>query len=904
MAHPLLSAEQIEAARAAGRALAAQRAEASKPLPPPGPPETSAAGALAGGLGAGALGIVGAVPGILAAGAELVSPAGSEAEDWFRRAREASSGERMLSSLAGAFGGEQAAADTAELERRWNAEHPGAAFAGKLVGSVGGALATGGIGGIARLAGGGATRALGTGLAGRLASSAAAGLAEGAVFGAAAANDEAFLQQRRLTGEQYLAQAGLGALLGGGLSVVGRGIVEGAGAFRRALGARAAVAASEAGTARVASDVGVAGGGPSQVNLTVTRPQNALRAASDDAIDRAFTAATGEQAAPGMATTLREVLNERPVREQILTRATAEVAPTLNDTAKLSRELTDLVDNHTWKRAQVEPNIAQAAPAALQSTRRLIATQRQELWDAIEEAKKLGPVPKAVTGVEHETVRALHKIAHGDAADAYIALDELRAAQLRTSKALWSIARRGAANADVKLQSEGLAKVIGSHYDQSWQSLMDEGLWGAQGGVQRAVNNARVRLISSEDEALSQFFRQSGTEYEGLGYARPTFEAHEGALMNAIDSMTTLRGAPARRTMDRWIDAVGAFGKGMKGYQLGGLGTKVDELVAKSDALRKTFARVSDQTRALEQAERFSKIQSTLGGIFGNAVGIITNPAVRINHLIRIEQTAERARSEIGRSLDFFFDRMKPIAGRVKLPPPRRGSVSGALTYMQGHHSTPEAGYRARAQALVAENQSGAQGVVGSVANALGPVVHQDPAMAMGMVGAATRGVAFLASKLPVPLNDTQSFTPVSSHPQPNRIELEKFARYYQAVDKPLSVLRDIANGTVTPEQTEALRNVYPELYREIQVQVFERLRKLDQRGDVVPFRQQMVLDSVLDLNGAAAPVLAPEFGAQWGGAIGAAEQQPAPPKPSGKRLRIGDRLASGTDTLIGGSTL
>lgn len=187
-----------------------------------------------------------------------------------------------------------------------------------------------------------------------------------------------------------------------------------------------------------------------------------------------------------------------------------------------------------------------------------------------------------------------------------------------------------------------------------------------------------------------------------------------------------------------------------------------------------------------------------------------------------------------------------------------------------------------------------------AIVESLGPAIHQDPAMAMGMIGTAQRAVQFLADKLPTPLHDVHSYTPLSSTPTPSKGELATFARYFQAVDKPLTVLRDLSTGTVTREQIEALKAVYPELYGSIRSQAFERLRDMDRTGKRVPVREQILLDSLLELNGAANGALSPQFGAQFGPAIGTTQQQQQP-KQSSRRLQLGDRLATGTNGMIGG---
>ncbi|MEI9950799.1 MAG: hypothetical protein WDO74_17920 [Pseudomonadota bacterium] len=92
-------------------------------------------------------------------------------------------------------------------------------------GQVAGALATGGgLSGGARAAGAGVAEGLGGGLAARAAGAVTSGALEGAAYGSAAAGEEAYLHDIPLTGEKVIASMGLGAILGGAVSLSAEGL--------------------------------------------------------------------------------------------------------------------------------------------------------------------------------------------------------------------------------------------------------------------------------------------------------------------------------------------------------------------------------------------------------------------------------------------------------------------------------------------------------------------------------------------------------------------------------------------------------------------------------------------------------------------------------------------------------
>jgi uncharacterized coiled-coil DUF342 family protein len=111
---------------------------------------------------------------------------------------------------------------------------------------------------------------------------------------------------------------------------------------------------------------------------------------------------------------------------------------------------------------------------------------------------------------------------------------------------------------------------------------------------------------------------------------------------------------------------------------------------------------------------------------------------------------------------------------------------------------------------------------------------------------AATRmvaGLQFLASKVPRPVSDVRALGKKQEY-EPSSMEMAKFERYLQAVERPLSVMKDLEQGTLTREHVEALAAVYPRMLQSIREQV---LQELD-AGAQVPYNRRVQLGILLDL--------------------------------------------------------
>lgn len=122
------------------------------------------------------------------------------------------------------------------------------------------------------------------------------------------------------------------------------------------------------------------------------------------------------------------------------------------------------------------------------------------------------------------------------------------------------------------------------------------------------------------------------------------------------------------------------------------------------------------------------------------------------------------------------------------------------------------------------------------------------PNTAQALQVTSARAVAFLNSKLP----QHQGAGPLAKKWTPTRAEISKFQRYYEAVNKPTSILKQAAQGTLTPEAVEAVATVYPELFQKIRGEVVDQLAG----KKAVPYRSKLMLSMLMgqDLDGTTSP--------------------------------------------------
>lgn len=200
-------------------------------------------------------------------------------------------------------------------------------------------------------------------------------------------------------------------------------------------------------------------------------------------------------------------------------------------------------------------------------------------------------------------------------------------------------------------------------------------------------------------------------------------------------------------------------------------------------------------------------IHPALGAAIEGA-SLLKAPGLAIQRLAKIERLATQMTNSIATTAKAIFKGgalgAEPFAGYLgsKLTPEQKRSKSNDMfTDINRLGGDP--------QHLVDQLQHNTQDMHGIAPNTTGAVQQ-----------AATRATQFLQSKIPQQPNPK----PLSSPTEPSQADLAKFQRYYQVVENPTSVLKDVKNNTVTPEAMEALSTVYPKMYQEMQKQVMNQM--------------------------------------------------------------------------------
>ena len=105
------------------------------------------------------------------------------------------------------------------------------------------------------------------------------------------------------------------------------------------------------------------------------------------------------------------------------------------------------------------------------------------------------------------------------------------------------------------------------------------------------------------------------------------------------------------------------------------------------------------------------------------------------------------------------------------------------------------------------------------------------------------RASQFLSAKI-----QNNSAGPLEKPLPMSKMQIAQFERYYQTIEGPISVMKNIKDGSIGAEQVETLNAVYPQLYQEMKSHVMDAMLdhvRLMGKG-MIPYKTKMGLSAFI----------------------------------------------------------
>ncbi len=756
---------------------------------------------------------------------------------------------------------------------------------------------------------------------------AARGTVEGAVSAAGAQLHEDVLGERGIAVDRLLAAGGMGAILGGSFGALAPGV----GAVALA-GAKLPVAAARRVLNRasgIADDVGgahvleraLADGNAGLISKITGAPEEAIAPLLPRLRTKEGREELGQLLESGGSARLEERLAQ-------------ESQQPIVDVRDAVTDLRKVIGRRNKTRGVADKLEPERRGPAIQAAAQQIddfgahvelAMQRNaefggDLYDAgvLKQLKSYSErarreVEEAVAGARAQMKRGVEDYDAHSVGLTYRAVDSLKQdADILVRKLRQSAQRSGSITSQNTLdviigQADDAGDAIGS-LGALRRHLEDEEVWGAQGRAQKESNAAVRDAIES---------RRNLADSASKRLLDSTKDVDPRDLLSVVRSSARWKGERItekfRETVAKEVEAARTVARH---YDL--TPDQLDTLARAEQALARlddNFARQREKVQTLDAVEMLRSAEgnrsvsltdaSSIGagviergataagaaiGSIGGPVGAVAGAAVgrlvgnvaglarRPYSLLRqytaimrhIDKGEARQASAIGGFLSTIGGKAKAASEALAPAAARVGGGARAAASRAAGMSAPDRRRRNdealdRARAYAANPSTLAEAMRGSTLG-LDDVAPRLAGRALEQAAVAS---AFLASKAPQEWSDPLGRTTmVEPHSR------ARFDRYADAVLDPMQTLTRLADGTLTLEHAEALREVYPALYADVQRQVMDAMIAAKK----IPYRER-VQAGVLFGEPADATTL-PEAIAASQQAIamaGAPEQSPAP---------------------------
>lgn len=189
------------------------------------------------------------------------------------------------------------------------------------------------------------------------------------------------------------------------------------------------------------------------------------------------------------------------------------------------------------------------------------------------------------------------------------------------------------------------------------------------------------------------------------------------------------------------------------------------------------------------------------------------------------------------------------MLGLAKSEPTQRAAKLGSVNLLNDYFKdASEKGIKERHQMIDALSKQLA-------------VLQADPSLATKMIASATKNLSEISDEIPstmaMKMGDAFNYlstqipkpqipvSPLNPKPFiPSDREIASFERKLHAVLDPYSIFEEINNGTVTREQIEAVKAVYPKIFESIQTQTLDRLADY---GPKIPYEKRKKIGMLLE---------------------------------------------------------
>lgn len=225
--------------------------------------------------------------------------------------------------------------------------------------------------------------------------------------------------------------------------------------------------------------------------------------------------------------------------------------------------------------------------------------------------------------------------------------------------------------------------------------------------------------------------------------------------------------------------------------------------------------------------------------------GYMKDAALDVSRKLVVMGKIEGAKQAIGKVMQQTVNSMGTQIPKIsaKIVPVASALMSSELAknFSKENPKKPSSQHEAYANVMQNLNkyQQNPQNFVDNINKQTSGIFNAAPKTAGELSRVAVSAMNFLSSKAPKSSASPGFLDAYKPIKMPSSIDMSKFERYLSAISKPASVMKNIQDGTVTRDEMDAFKTVYPSMFHELQNQLVQKLPEMAQN---MPYNRRIQL--------------------------------------------------------------
>lgn len=367
------------------------------------------------------------------------------------------------------------------------------------------------------------------------------------------------------------------------------------------------------------------------------------------------------------------------------------------------------------------------------------------------------------------------------------------------------------------------------------KGLEDETIWGKAASVQQSLNEASSELIKAQKALLKSIGEKDPNT--GRLVAAPT------KISTFYNGIKTAKGQQTLERLNNYRDKLTRFTNASE--EIHNIAGAEFDAKATSEMLAKNYKNVdiANKTFTQDPNSGHGKLTDMLLGSMGMGLPLkfaeqvvkhLQNPSAVASKLANINSAAVK----VGKTVDNLAKKAyEPILAGVE------ASKEGAKKIFE----------KESVDKKIEETTSRIKSIDNmhkQIQESTNPISGFAPKISSALQRSMINGALFLHSKIP-DWSDNSTAKPFDAPKPISWAQNAKFMRYYDAVDNPISVMKDAVSGTANPQGIEVLQTVYPNLYANMKTSLLNEIvsKKAKNADLVIPYQKRVVLSQFLGVN-------------------------------------------------------